>query len=106
MSVGKLHETLGGKTPNEVRFSRSATNEQPSIEPRKNWPRGSPCAKPQVAIDGAPGDAIVLGNRLPQKPSPRARDPRAPCGVNIADRRHAALPVCAQSGSLAVSRSF
>jgi putative transposase len=54
------HETLDGKTPNEVHFSRAAANEQPRLEPRKNWPRGSPCAKPQVAIEGNPGDAIVL----------------------------------------------
>ena len=36
------HETLGGRTPNEVYFSRPAANEQPRIEPRKRWPRGSP----------------------------------------------------------------
>ena len=54
------HETLGGKTPNEVYFSRPAANEQPRIEPRKRWPRGSPCAKPQAALEGQPGDAMVL----------------------------------------------
>jgi hypothetical protein len=54
------HETLGVKTPNEVRFSRPAANEQPRIEPRKRWPRGLPCAKPQVAVEGNPGDATVL----------------------------------------------
>jgi hypothetical protein len=54
------HETLGGKTPNEVHFSRPAANEQPRIEPRKSWPRGSPCAKPQVEVEGNPGDAMFL----------------------------------------------
>jgi hypothetical protein len=54
------HATLGGRTPNEVHFSRPATNEQPRIEPRKGWPRGSPCAKPQVAVNGNPGDAMVI----------------------------------------------
>ena len=54
------HETLGGKTPDEVFFSRPAANEQPRIEPRRRWPRGSPCAKPQVGIEGSPGDPIVL----------------------------------------------
>jgi hypothetical protein len=54
------HETLEGKTPNEVSFARSPANEQPRIEPRRKWPRGSPCAKPEVAIDGNPGDPIVL----------------------------------------------
>ena len=54
------HETLGGKTPNEVHFSRPPANEQPRIEPRRSWPRGSPCAKPQVAIDGDPGDPLII----------------------------------------------
>ena len=54
------HNTLGGKTPNEVYFSRPAANEQPRREPREGWPRGSPCAKPHVDIEGEPGDPIVL----------------------------------------------
>ncbi len=54
------HETLGGKTPNEVYFSRSAANEQPRLEPRTRWPRSSPCARPQVDIDGQPGAPIIL----------------------------------------------
>jgi len=54
------HETLGGKTPNEVYFTRSPANEQPRFEPRERWPRGSPCASPQVDIEGESGDAIVL----------------------------------------------
>ena len=35
------HDTLSGRTPNEVYFSRPAANEQPRFEPRKRWPRGS-----------------------------------------------------------------
>jgi transposase InsO family protein len=54
------HMTLGGKTPNEVYFSLPAANEQPRHEPRERWPRGSPCAKPQVDVEGEPGDPIVL----------------------------------------------
>jgi len=54
------HDTLGGKTPNEVYFSRPPANGQPRIEPRKRWPRGSPCAKPQVGIEGRPGDPFIL----------------------------------------------
>ena len=49
------HNTLAGKTPNEVYLSRPAASEQPRHEPRKRWPRGSPCAKPQVDIDGEAG---------------------------------------------------
>ena len=54
------HTTLGGKTPNEVYFSRPAAHEQPRLEPREGWPRSSPCAKPQVDIEGERGDPIVL----------------------------------------------
>jgi hypothetical protein len=54
------HSTLGGKTPNEVYFSRPAANEQPGFEPRKRWPRGSPCAKPLVGVEGEPGDPEIL----------------------------------------------
>ncbi len=54
------HDTLGGKTPDEVYFSRPAANEQPRLEPRARWPRGSPCARPLVDIQGEPGDAIVV----------------------------------------------
>jgi putative transposase len=54
------HDTLGGKTPNEVYFSRPAANQQPRFEPRKRWPRGSPCASPQVAIEGEPGNPVIL----------------------------------------------
>ena len=54
------HATLGGKTPNEVYFSRPAANERPRLEPRERWPRGSPCAGPQVDIEGEPGDPILL----------------------------------------------
>ena len=54
------HATLGGKTPHEVYFSRPPANERPRLEPRPNWPRGSPCAKPAVDIEGEPGDPFVL----------------------------------------------
>ena len=54
------HETLGGKTPNEVFCSRPAANEQPRFEPRERWPRGSPCAAPRVDVERDPGDPIVL----------------------------------------------
>ena len=54
------HDTLGGRTPNEVYFSRPPANEQPRIEPRQRWPCGSPCAKPQVGIDGETGDPVIF----------------------------------------------
>jgi transposase InsO family protein len=54
------HDTLDGKTPNEVYFSRPPANQRPRIEPRKTWPSGSPCGKPQVDIDGAFGDPVII----------------------------------------------
>jgi transposase InsO family protein len=54
------HMTLDGKTPNEVYFKRRAANTKPRIEPRENWPRGSPCAKPQTLVAGQPGDRFKL----------------------------------------------
>ena len=54
------HDTMGGKTPNEVYFSRPPENEQSRFEPRKQWPRGSPRAKPRVGIHGNPGDPVIL----------------------------------------------
>jgi len=52
--------TLRGRTPNEVYFSRFPANRQPRLEPRPKWPRGSPCAVPQVLVAGQPGDEFVL----------------------------------------------
>jgi hypothetical protein len=54
------HETLGGKTPNEVAFSRPAANEQPRLEPRASWPQDARCARPQVDMVGQPGDPIIF----------------------------------------------
>ena len=33
---------------------------QPRFETRERWPRGSPCARPVVEVDGEPGDPIVV----------------------------------------------
>jgi putative transposase len=49
------HTTLRGRTPNELYFARFPANRRPRIEPRPNWPRASPCAKPQVLVAGSPG---------------------------------------------------
>ena len=54
------HDTLGGRTPNEVYFLRPPANEQCRLEPRRRWPRGAPCAKPKVGIEGEPGDPIIF----------------------------------------------
>ncbi len=54
------HMTLDGRSPNEVYWKRRPANRRPRIEPRRNWPRGSPCAKPQTLVAGKPGDECTL----------------------------------------------
>jgi len=54
------HTTLGGRTPNEVYFQRRPADRRPRVEPRKDWPRGSPCAQPQTLVAGKPGDRFTL----------------------------------------------
>jgi hypothetical protein len=54
------HMTLRGRTPIEVYFGRFPTNRRPRVEPRPKWPRGSPCAVPQVLVAGQPGDEFVV----------------------------------------------
>lgn len=54
------HEYLGGRTPNEVYHDRPAASEMPRIEVRPHWPRGASCAAPTAAIDGDPGQKVVL----------------------------------------------
>jgi putative transposase len=54
------HTTLDGATPNEVYFGRRPANRSPRFEPRARWPRGSPCARPQVLIKGKPGVRLEL----------------------------------------------
>ena len=63
-SIGTMSTVPMTRWAEELRmrstFLRPPANEQPRFEPRKRWSRGSPCAKPQVGIDGEPGDSIVL----------------------------------------------
>ena len=55
------HMTLGGKTPNEVYRAVHSANRRPRVEPRKRWPRGSPCAKPWALVAGKPGARFSVG---------------------------------------------
>ena len=63
------HTTLHGRTPDEVYFARRPANRKPRTEPRKHWPRSSPCAKPRTLVAGRPGDRFdieveqLAGNR-------------------------------------------
>jgi hypothetical protein len=46
------HQGLAGCTPDEVYFHREPANEKRRFEPRRNYPRGSPCAAPQAKVRG------------------------------------------------------
>lgn len=54
------HTALEGRTSNEVYFRLAPANRRPRIEPRKRWPRRSPCAGPRTLIAGQPGDRFTL----------------------------------------------
>ena len=54
------HAGLAGKTPNEVYRVLRAANRCPRVEPRKRWPRGSPCARPRTLVAGQPGDRFKV----------------------------------------------
>jgi transposase InsO family protein len=54
------HEWLGGRTPNEVYYGRFPAQRRPRYEPRPDWPRGSPCAKPWALVRGRPGARLAL----------------------------------------------
>jgi putative transposase len=54
------HTTLKGATPDEVYFKRRPACRRPRLEPRPNWPRPSPCARPQVLVKGQPGARTEL----------------------------------------------
>ena len=54
------HTWLGGRTPNEVYRGHFPANRKPRFEPRPNWPRGSPCARPWALVRGSPGAKLVL----------------------------------------------
>jgi Integrase core domain len=54
------HTTLQGRTPNEAYFHRRPAHRRPRWEPRPRWPRGAPCARPQVLVAGQPGRSFAL----------------------------------------------
>lgn len=46
------HSLLGACTPNEVYYGQSPACDAPRFEPRRRWPRRSPCAAPQARVRG------------------------------------------------------
>jgi transposase InsO family protein len=54
------HDTLDAATPDEIYFGKRPACREPRFEPRKRWPRGSPCARPRAAVRGRRGDRLEL----------------------------------------------
>ena len=53
------HMTLAGRTPDEAYRRLRPMNRQPRFEPRSQWPRSSPCAKPMILVKGQPGARLA-----------------------------------------------
>jgi len=60
------HDALDGATPDEVYHRRRSACRNPRFEPRRDWPRGSPCAQPRTLVAGQPGDRFKLKARYHQ----------------------------------------
>jgi transposase InsO family protein len=54
------HTTHEGATPDEIYFARRPACRQPRFECRAQWPRASPCARPQTLVKGQPGVCLEL----------------------------------------------
>jgi transposase InsO family protein len=54
------HTWLDARTSDEIYFEKPAACCAPRFEPRRRWPRGSPCAQPQAKVRGRRGVRIEL----------------------------------------------
>jgi hypothetical protein len=54
------HSWLRGATPDEIYHRNRPAIRAPRFEPRRRWPRRSPCASPQTLIRGQPGVRLDL----------------------------------------------
>ncbi|TDI33603.1 MAG: transposase [Acidobacteria bacterium] len=54
------HSTLQAATPDEIYSERRPGSRAPRFEPRRGWPRGSPCAGPPAWVRGRCGQRIAL----------------------------------------------
>jgi transposase InsO family protein len=58
------HSWLRGATPDENYHRRRPAIRAPRFEPRRRWPRRSPCASPRTLIRGRPGVRLELSVHL------------------------------------------
>jgi putative transposase len=54
------HSRFEACTPNEVYYQRKPASRRPRFEPRRRWPRASPCAGPQAPVRGRRGIRLDL----------------------------------------------
>jgi hypothetical protein len=54
------HSTLHAASPDEIYFNRRPASRAPRYEPRRRWPRGSPCARPPAPVRGRRGQRLAL----------------------------------------------
>ncbi len=59
-NADRPHETLQTRTPDEIYFGLRPACLAPRFEPRRRWPRGSPCAAPQARVRGRRGARLKL----------------------------------------------
>jgi len=54
------HSSLEAATPDEVYFQRQPAAHAARVEPRRHWPRGSPCSAPRALVRGRRGQRLAL----------------------------------------------
>jgi transposase InsO family protein len=54
------HDLLEGAIPEEIYREIQPACKAPRVEPRRKWPRGSPCARPAAEIQGGRGARLEL----------------------------------------------
>ena len=54
------HQALDGATPKELYDDLLPACRGPRFEPRKKWPRGSPCAGPVAEVRGRRGTRLAM----------------------------------------------
>ncbi len=56
----RSHGTLGARTPDEIYHDLPPACLAPHFEPRRKWPRGSPCAAPSAPVRSRRGQRLEL----------------------------------------------
>ena len=54
------HSSLQAAAPDEIYLEHLPRSREPRFEPRRHWPRGSPCAGPAAPVRGNRGQRLAL----------------------------------------------